>query len=240
MARAWVPPLESRVDRRRISSRETGCRRYRFGMSRMQGFFAVVLIAATSMVLVVAVPATAISKSQVQARTLSLSEMPTGWSVDHSSNGGVSNVGGCLKGLQALKQPSKGIQRASVSYDKSTIPALQQIVEAGKGAAERYRKYNAVLAGCKAISFVSGGSHISGNVGAMSFPTIGDQSSAYAMNVSSQGVSVGVDIVLFKAGQFDTELVYEDYSPDVSTVQAFATEALNKIEGKPTVTPTTF
>jgi len=58
----------------------------------------------------------------------------------------------------------------------------------------------------------------------MSFLTIGDHPSAYAMNLSSQGVSVGVDVVLFKAGQFDAELVYEDFSPDAYTAQAFATE----------------
>lgn len=73
----------------------------------------------------------------------------------------------------------------------------------------------------------------------MSFPTIGDQSSAYAMNLSSQGVSVGVDIVLFKAGKFDAELVYEDFSPDASTVQSFATQAVAKVLGIASTQPTT-
>ena len=38
------------------------------------------------LVIVTAAPAGATTKAQVKARTLSLSNMPTGWSVDNSAN----------------------------------------------------------------------------------------------------------------------------------------------------------
>jgi hypothetical protein len=75
----------------------------------------------------------------------------------------------------------------------------------------------------------------------MSFPTIGSQSAAYSVSISVQGVTAGLDIVAFKVGQYIGDVLYEDLgTPDLNQFKAFVTEAVNKIEGKPTTTPTTF
>jgi hypothetical protein len=47
-----------------------------------------------------------------------------------------------------------------------------------------------------------------------------------------------LDIVFFRVGQYDGDLEYADYSPDASTMQAFAQEAVAKVQGKPTTPPT--
>lgn len=184
-------------------------------------------------------PADGLTQSQVKAKVLSLSNMPTGWSVDNSQSNGTSNLGGCLTKLQSLGKPAKGISRAVVHYVDQTEPTFDETLESGKGAVARYDKYLHILKDCKTISFTSGTTPISGTVGAMSFPTVGDSSSAFALTVGADGVDVTADFVLFRVGQIDGDIGYEDYSPDAATVQAFATEAIDKIEGKAATPPTT-
>ncbi len=75
----------------------------------------------------------------------------------------------------------------------------------------------------------------------MSFSTLGTRSAAYAVWSTAQGIEAGIDIVAFEAGHDVGDIIYEDVgTPDVGQVQAYATEAVNKVEGMPTVTPTTF
>jgi hypothetical protein len=206
-------------------------------MRKIGGAFLVVQLAVFGLFVTLAGPATAVTKSQVAARALSLQNMPTGWSVANSSGGSVSAVGGCLKGLEAMKKRAKGIVRASVTYQDGTVPQLGEIIEAGSGAIARYRKFTAILSDCKDISFSASGSKVTGTVGAMSFPKVGDSSSAYAVNLTVQGQTLGIDFVFFRVGQFDGELSYGDISPDPDVVSAFATEAVNKILGKTTSPP---
>ncbi len=193
--------------------------------------------------LAVDLPAGAASHAQLKAKALSLSDMPAGWSVDNSSSAGTTNLGGCLKNLQALGHPAKGISRAEVKFTDQQLPDLQETIESGKGATQRYTKYLGILNGCKSISFTeSDGTQVTGSVGAMSFPTLGSpssvQSDAFALNLTIKGINATIDVIMFRVGQIDGELLYADLSPDTATVQAFATEAVNKIEGK-TVTPPT-
>jgi len=49
---------------------------------------------------------------------------------------------------------------------------------------------------------------------------------------------VGADVVLFKVGSIVGEVLFEEVgTPNVGQLQAFMTEAVNKIPGKPTITP---
>jgi hypothetical protein len=183
------------------------------------------------------VAARAVTKTQVKAKLLSLSDMPTGWSVDNSTSGGVT-TSNCL---HALKTSTKAVVRASVSYQNGSTPAMQEVLEVGRGASARYKEFNRELSGCKAISFTSQGQTISGTVGAMSFPKVGSRSKAFAIKLSVQGVNIGADYVIFEDGQYAGAIGYEDIGqPDATQLQTLVTEAINKIEGKPTTPPTTF
>ena len=180
-----------------------------------------------------ATPAGAITQSQLRSKALAISDMPSGWSVDNSTSGGISNAGGCFKTLQSLKHPTKGITRVEVAYTQRQVPALQETLIAGKGASSRYNKYVSVLNSCKSVSLTeSNGTTITGSVGAMSFPTVGNASAAFAVNLTSQGINIGVDIVLFRVDKVLGDIVYEDIgSPDTSTLEGFVTKAVNKIAG---------
>jgi hypothetical protein len=197
----------------------------------------IVLVMSVGIVATTTVPSAAVTKSQVKAKTLSLSDMPTGWSVDNSSSGGVT-TSGCL---HALKTSAKSVVRVSAAYDDGSTPAVQEVLEVGRGASARYREFNKELSGCKSISFTSNGQTISGTVGAMSFPEVGSRSTAFSITLTVQGINIGVDYVIFEVGQYAGAVGYEDIGqPDVTQVHEFVTEAINKIEGKPTTPPTTF
>ena len=208
-------------------------------MGKLGGVFLVVQMSLFGLFATMAGPVAAVTKSQIATKALSLSNMPTGWSEDNSGGGSISNIGGCLKGLQAIKKRAKGIVRASVGYQDGTVPFLLEVIEAGPGSTARYRKFNAILTGCKAFSFAAAGIKVTGTVGAMSFPKVGDSSSAYSMNVTAQGQTLGIDLVFFRVGQFDGLLEYGDISPDPNIVHAFATEAVDKFVGKPATPPST-
>lgn len=79
----------------------------------------------------------------------------------------------------------------------------------------------------------SKGTQISGSVKALSLPTVGYSSNAFALDWSAKGVDVGTDVVMFRAGQVDGRIVYGDSSPNVANVEALAAAAVDKVEGKP-------
>ena len=203
----------------------------------MRRFVGAAAVAITLLV-VAAFPAGALSPAQLQAKTLSISNFPTGWSVDNSSSSGTSAIS-CLKGLQSS---FKHEVKASVKYTDGNVPALQETIETGPGISARLTKFETALGSCKGISATTSEGHtITGSVGAMSFPTVGDRSSAYALSLQIQGITVGADVVVFQTGKVIGEVIYEDLgTPDAGQVQAFVSEAVNKVEGKPTTTLTTF
>lgn len=195
-------------------------------------FSMVALLIGLSML--VAIPAGATTNKQLKAEALSLNDMPTGWSVDNSSSGGTSNLGGCLKSLATPSRIPKGLVRVQVKYVDESVPALQENLISGKDARQRFQKEVTILNGCKSISFTSSdGTQVTGTVGAMSFPNVGASvpTNAFALNFTAKGISIGADIVLFRVGQLFGDVLYEDFSPDASTLQGFVTAAVNKIEG---------
>jgi hypothetical protein len=203
--------------------------------------FRVMLVAglASTLCLTVVLPAGATTKAQLRSKLLSLSNFPTGWTVDNSSSGGGSVVnGGCLAGV---KQAPKSETKVSAAFENGQLPELQEELVTGHGASAAYNRLNRVLAGCKHFTASSDGQTLTLTVGAMSFPSVGSESSAYGVTMEIKGINAGADFVLFRIGSIGGLIEYANIGqPDPSQLQGFVAEAVNKIEGKPTVTPTTF
>jgi hypothetical protein len=181
-------------------------------------------------------PPVAASTLPISSKVLKLSDLPAGWSVDNSSSG--ATIIPCLANL---KKVPKGVPRASVSYRQaSSVPELGETLETGPGSINRWNAFNRGFSKCKTFSVKQNGKTATGTVGAMSFPKVGDQSSAYAMTLLTQGVTLGIDIILFRVGSYVGDLLYADLgSPDLSRVQSLTTEAIAKINGQPTTSPAT-
>lgn len=88
----------------------------------------------------------------------------------------------------------------------------------------------AVLDACKEVSFNSGGQQITGSIGAMSFPTVGQRSRAWAMTFSAQGITFGFDVVLTQKGQELALLGYGDLgAPDLTELTKLAGLAVARL-----------
>jgi len=138
--------------------------------------------------------------------------------------------------------PALALQtKVAVSYQDGNTPEVNEVLATGPGAAAAFRALSHALAHCTIYTVSSGGTTGTMSVGAMSFPALGYQSSAYALKLSADGVNAGADLVVFKVGKVYGAVDYVDIrTRDPDQAQAFVTEAMDKVEGKPTVTPTTF
>ncbi len=192
-------------------------------------------LVATLAMMLPASGAGAVSNGQLKSEALSISNFPTGWSVLSGEDTGDQ---GCVSGL---RNPGKHVSKVLARFQDGNAPDVEEVLLAGSGALHTYTKLMQALNKCTTYTAKSGSQTATVHVGAMSFPHVGQSSSAYAFTLSVQGINLGADLVLFKVGQTFGAVEYEDLgTPDVGQAQAFITEAVNKVEGKPTVTPTTF
>lgn len=191
----------------------------------------VVGLATVGLFLVTIGPAGASTKSVLDAKALSLSDFPTGWSVDNSSPTGDQ---GCLSSLKVVSRHETKIQ---VQFVDGTEPEVEEVLTSGPGAEARYKLLESALARCKGYTSTTDGTSAHVSIGAMSFPAVGQQSSAYSLSVTVEGETAGADLVLFRTGQTYGAVLYEDLgTPDPTMAQGFINEAVDKAEGK-SVTP---
>jgi len=180
----------------------------------------------------------------LKAELLSLSDLPAGWSVTHkpsatSTRSTTSTEPACLAKTKKLTG-SKA--KATVSYVTGTsVPAMfEDLAYFPKGAKRAMVTFARDLDSCGPISFTSGGTPLTGTIGAMSFPAIAGQSAAWLMALTgtSSGISitVGADIVAFRTGDTVGLIVYENLgSPQVTTVENYARQAAAKATNTPSV-----
>jgi hypothetical protein len=203
--------------------------------------FAIVVFVSLAVLILSVGDAGAFSDGQLKTKALSLSNFPTGWSVRNSSRDGGSTWGGCF--ARAKKLSPRGDTKANVAFaDRGTPTEVTETLAAGPDIKTAYEEINRIFSACKHLSITSRGLTIEGTVGALSFPKVGTSSNAYGMTFTAEGVTVGADIVVFEAPQGIFGFIgYESLGrPDPTTVLDFVTEAVDKVEGKPTSTPTTF
>ena len=200
----------------------------------------VLVASGLSLLVALAAPAGAVTKSQLDSRALSLSNMPTGWSVDNAPDS-AGGYHGCLSGLIGLEKPTKTVQVRKVQYDDQTSPSFSEYLSAGKSTKDAqalYGRYVHVLNHCTTFSYTDQGTQVKGTVGAMSFPKYGSESESFAATATADGESAGADVVIFRVGQYVGNLSYQDSVPDNATAEAFATAAVQKVEGKAVTVPT--
>jgi hypothetical protein len=170
----------------------------------------------------------------VKAQALALSDLPAGWSqhkIDNSSKGEPA----CFKVLDA--DTTKPLAKAEVEYQGTPngLPLLDEDISYGpKAAASEFTKAVKALDRCGKISVTTNGTTLSGAMGAMSFPKMGNQSKAYQLTLSGvvKGVpvSAGFDILLLRAGGEDVSLLYSTFgAPDIRDFQGAAKLAMDKI-----------
>jgi hypothetical protein len=179
---------------------------------------------------VAASPASSVTKAELRSKLLSLSDLPAGWTV-HNSSGTSSNVtSGCLLGV---KHAPKNETKAAATFEDGQAFFDEGIV-GGRDAATAYNRLNLVLTRCTHFTATSDGLTFRATVGRTSFPAVGDESSAFEVTLTSEGLSVRADFVLFRLKGLATLIEYANLGQsDRTQLQDFVTEAVDKIEGKP-------
>jgi hypothetical protein len=171
----------------------------------------------------------------LSAQVLQLSEMPTGWSVDKSAS---EKSSGSLKCFAVVDQfKVKVVSQLKVGYlgDSDGSPTLSESLYFVPGsAAADFAVTTASLDACGTLTSNEGKTKLSGEIGAMSFPSLGDASKAYQVNLTSKvgqlDVTVGFDELIVRVGD---ELMFFGLidlgTPDIDLFQSYARKAIAKL-----------
>ena len=164
-----------------------------------------------------------------QSRLLSAADLPAGWSAAPVRPKTVQTSAPCLSGLGPSQQ---GYTYASAAFVQGTsIPTLGEVLAAGPQAQRQWQRLNSALTRCRTATITVGGEKAPVTIRPISFPRVGNGSTAYAWTFTISGVPVGDDLILFRAGSFEGYLTYADVgSPAAATVRAFADAAVAKAE----------
>jgi hypothetical protein len=185
---------------------------------------------------------TVLRPADLQSALLTLSEVPSAWSVDTTSSGTSSAAGSvseptCLKNLDAENRAGE-ISGADVKFHGSSsgIPFFEeQLSSFEPGSVEgKLSAFDRMLAACGPITFTAVGYTFTGTIEAMSFPTVGDESRAYQLNLSTRAsgknVAIGIDFVVARKGDTALVLLIGDLgAPDLRQFQRLAGKALSKV-----------
>ena len=189
-----------------------------------------ILVAATigAGLLVTNTAGAAVSQAQLKARLISVSDLPTGWSVNNGAH--ITNAG-CL--LPIFRDPHLTLAKAHF-FMGGNVPELDEELATSRSPAKTFAANVKRLNACHSISVSNQGQTVNETVGQLSFPTVGTQSSAYNVSFTVGGTSVAEDIVVLRSGSIlgAIALGYQG-TVDTSALSAFITVAITKIEGHP-------
>jgi hypothetical protein len=194
-----------------------------------------VLAGAGAMTMVAGAPAGAFTQSQLESRSLSLSDLPTGWAP--STVNVLSELPTCVTDLQlsAVGEDAS----ASTSFSDGTLPLVQENLGwVSNGASADYNLIVRTLRRChKPFDVTVGGIPATGTIAPMSYRTYGNRSAAFALGVSFEErrirLSTGSDIVIFQVGRVVGMVLYGELGiPPPKLSGSFVTAAIDKIEGK--------
>jgi hypothetical protein len=178
-------------------------------------------------------PAGAITRQpSIKSKLLTIAEMPAGWRIDNSSGSG--GLGG-TKCLAGLTKADNDTGQAEVSFeDGAGLPFVGEVIGSGKKVTRAFSKVISRLDVCKTLKLKENGATYPGTIGALSFPIIGNKSSAFLITFTIKGITAGIDLIVFATGSYVGALTYGDIgTPETSQVEAFANLALAKVMGSP-------
>jgi hypothetical protein len=163
----------------------------------------------------------------LNAQTITMSSMPTGWLLQNNGDNGV----GCLHNLlepAGIKQTSVG----EVYYIHSGgLPFLDEKLATYSNAKKAFKKIASTIAACHKPSGPFKGYQTTGTVTPMSYAKVGSQSVAYQMVFkTSTNLTIYYDYVIARKNKVVVAVLEGSY-PAVSSSQfsGFVTLALSKV-----------
>jgi hypothetical protein len=186
-------------------------------------------------VIAAALVAAPVGASVLTAHMLSVTNMPVGWSATPKPSSGLMSVP-CLSAFS--RAPRDEVAKAQ--FSPGAVPVVFEELATDEAGRRRWSLLGAKLAKCQTFTYSHGAKADKGTVGAISLPTVGTASKAFAMTLSLTGVTADIDLVLFHAKPFYGLVGYGDVgAQNITAVEAFANEAAAKAKGQPVTPPTT-
>ena len=165
----------------------------------------------------------------LEAQLLSVADLPTGWAVDNSSDPDTA-APSCLKQAKAITDTPHSVR---AEFVKGTdVPTLSDSIgyyDSSDNAEHKFTAAAQVLTSCKDVSFDSDGTHVTGTVGALSFPKIGDRSAAWRFTFDAGGQSFGAIEVLIQKDKELEILGLVDIEPSVDELETLCQTAVAKL-----------
>jgi hypothetical protein len=170
-------------------------------------------------------PTTTLPPPNLKPLLLSVTDLPTGWSVDNSKSGGSSTFKGC-KTFNTVNQTDS----ASTEFTDGGLPVLVESLGWSPNAPALLKSGIANVNQCKSMTISNNGQTEKATMGPMSFPTVGSKSAAYQMIVNIKGLNVDFDIVIAQKGNYLVLVALGDLGPPNTTqLQQFVSAAMTKI-----------
>jgi hypothetical protein len=202
---------------------------------RMVAAVSVLLAVAGATTTMAGPPAGAFTPSQLEARTLSVGDLPTGWSA--STVNVLNELPPCVLDLDLTTAQEDAT--ASASFSEGTVPLVQENLGwVSNGATADYNAIVRALRRCRQTFDLSlGAIPATGKIVPIAYRRYGNRSAAFGMGVSfdyrGSRWSTGTDIVIFEVGRVVGMVLYGELGiPPPKLSGSFVTAAIDKIEGK--------
>jgi hypothetical protein len=170
-----------------------------------------------------ATTAPALTVEKLKSALLTVTELPTGWSVTPSNS---STQGACNK--ESVDKTFPPAAKTEVSFVKGgNVPLLVQQLYSYSTAAiarEALAKYDANARAC--TTYKQEGTTI--EIGALSLPPLGDRNAAYRLTISQNGVSVIGDSQVIQKGPVLLYVAYANLFADTEQMVTFTRQAYTK------------
>ena len=165
--------------------------------------------------------------TSLQPYLLAVTDLPTGWAVDNSPT---SPAPSCYSN-PLTKVPSVAYTDAKFTQGGST-PVLIEQLGYYTAATNDFATIKGRLDACKSFTETEGGTTASGVLGAMSFPSYGNQSAAYVATITVEGTTLNQGFVVAQKGNYLVIVALGDIGTfDQVSLQQFTAQALGKIPG---------
>jgi hypothetical protein len=165
-----------------------------------------------------------LKQPKASAMLLSIRQMPVGWSVDNSKAG--SGDAGCM----TLSKTFDVDPHAAISFESNGgLLVLGDDVITPRSAKTLMHQVVKVIAACPRFTGNFNGTKVTGSVGAMSFPRIGDQSDAYSAAITAEGITFTDDFVIVRRDNVLMQLQLTGLDPNVNMLIKYARLGVDKL-----------
>jgi hypothetical protein len=169
----------------------------------------------------------------VKSLLLTEADVPAGWTVGAPSSSTASDSApDCLKGFESVGGSAGGVD---ANFQLGTNgPQFGETLRSALGnASDSVTTFTNALGACKNFSFTSGGQKFSGTIAPLTFPHVGNQSSAFTLTISGEGLNLPVQIVAAQTKNVFAVFVYSLFgSSSTSAFHQLVTDAMAKVAGK--------